>query len=155
MLVQSYSSSDENMPVTQPLWCMSCAEAAGGHLGTWLGNILERKECAPTTLEKKGVGKEMATGKRAHYVGKQESRHQGQARPGRRVDWSRGPCKDVPECLSDIKGTCDTHIRDLDICTKRATYNSCWCVLVERHKSTREKKNPCLEFISTQWHKRF
>lgn len=47
-------------------------------------HILERKEYAPTTLEKKGVGKEkeeeeeeMAMGKSAHYVGKQESRHQG------------------------------------------------------------------------------
>lgn len=76
------------MPVTQPLWCISCAEAAGRHLGIWLGkHILEREEYAPTTWGKKGAGKEkeaaMAMGKSAHHVGKQESRHQGRTLPGR------------------------------------------------------------------------
>lgn len=36
-------------------------------VGIWghgWGNILERKECAPTTLEKKGVGKEKARRRR-------------------------------------------------------------------------------------------
>lgn len=125
-------------------------------------HVLERKEYAPTTLEKKGVGKEKERRRRRWrgvrvptMWGNKKAGTRGQTRPGRRVDWSQGPCKDVPECLSDIKGTCGTHRGDLDICTKIETYYSCWCFLVERHKSTREKKNPCLEFISTQWHKRF
>lgn len=69
--------------MTQPLWCISCAEAAGRHLGTWLGkHILEREEYAPTTLGKEKE-EAMAMGKSAHHVGKQESRHQGQTLPGR------------------------------------------------------------------------